>query len=52
MEYVLLCCFVGAAVALAVGMGFYNTREGYVGNGVGFVFFHRLRLYALSLPLP
>lgn len=52
MEYVVLCCFVGAAVVLAVSAGFYNLREGYVGNGLGFVFFHRLRAYALSLPLP
>lgn len=52
MEYVVLCCFLGAAVVLAVHFGFYNVNDGYVGTGRSYVWFQRLRLYALSLPVP
>lgn len=52
MEYVVLCCFLGIAVVMAVHNGFYNHAAGYVGIGRGYVWFQRLRLYALSLPIP
>ena len=52
MEYVVLCCFLGLAVVSAIHFGFYNVSDGYVGAGRGYVWFQRLRLYALSLPIP
>jgi len=52
MEYVVVCCFIGMAVVLALHFGFYNVNDGYVGAGTSYVWFQRLRLYALSLPIP
>ena len=52
MEYVVLCSFIGIVVSVAVHVGFYNPVEGYVEKGLDFVRWHRIRLYALSLPIP
>ena len=52
VEYVVLCCFLGAVIVFALHQGFWNPSDGYVGFGRDFVRFHRLRLWALSLPIP
>lgn len=52
MEYVVLCSFVGIAVAVAVYTNFYNVSEGYVGTGLKFVQWRQILLHALSLPIP
>ena len=57
MEYVVLCCFIGCLIVLFIHNEFYNVVDGYNTKGVlklgeGYVYFQRLRLYALSLPIP
>ncbi len=52
MEYVVLCGFIGVAVAVAVYVGFYNPVEGYVETGRKFVQWRQILLHALSLPIP
>lgn len=52
MEYVVLCCFIGLAVATAVYADFYNVNEGYVGVGEKFVQWRQILLHALAIPIP
>ena len=52
MEYVVLCCFVGMAVAWFAYANFYNPVDGYVGLGLKFVQWRQILLHALSLPIP
>lgn len=52
MEYVILCCFVGACIALFVHLDFYNVSDGYVGMGLKFVQWRQTLLHALAIPIP
>ena len=52
MEYVVLCCFMGLAVATAVYVDFYNVNDGYVGGGLKLVQWRQILLHALAIPIP
>lgn len=57
MEYVVLCCFIGCAIVVFMHNEFYNvfdgfSTKGFLNLGEGYVYFQKLRLYALSLPIP
>ena len=57
MEYVVVCCFIGCVILLFLHNEFYNVVDGYhtkgpLKLGEGYVYFQRLRLFALSLPIP
>ena len=57
MEYVVVCCFVGCVILLFLHNEFYNVIDGYQTKGPlklgeGYVYFQKLRLFALSLPIP
>ena len=57
MEYVVLCCFIGCVILLFLHNEFYNVIDGYhtrgpLKLGEGYVYFQKLRLFALSLPIP
>lgn len=57
MEYVVVCCFIGCVILLFLHNEFYNVIDGYQTKGPlklgeGYVYFQKLRLFALSLPIP
>lgn len=52
MEYVILCCFIGAGIAMFVHLDFYNVSDGYVGMGLKFVQWRQTLLHALAIPIP
>lgn len=57
MEYVVVCCFIACVILLFLHNEFYNVIDGYhtrgpLKLGEGYVYFQKLRLFALSLPIP
>jgi len=52
MEYVIVLCGIGAALAVFMNREFYSVKEGFGPLGQGIVAFYQRTLGGLSLPVP